>query len=222
MALQTLILIVLGLGLGIALCSPVSVVTVIVLLTMPSGLRRAVAFVVGWLLAIVAIFAVTVLVLHGQDFRSHETTPARAASAVEIAAGCIILLGSARAFHRRRRSAGAETPKWIARLDRTNWLLALLAGAIMLTYSLTLAAGAEILKAHVSTADAVIASVVFALASITSIAAPIVLVVVAPDSATRRLAESRRWLLGHSRTIGLIALMVIGAALIARGIHDLV
>jgi hypothetical protein len=85
-----------------------------------------------------------------------------------------------------------------------------------------LAAGAEVLKAHVSTADAVIASVVFALASISSIAAPIVLVVVAPDSATRRLAESRRWLLGHSRTTGLIALMVIGAALIARGIHDLV
>jgi hypothetical protein len=45
---QTLIPIVLGLGLAIAVCSPVSVVTVIVLLTMPSGRRRAIAFVVGW------------------------------------------------------------------------------------------------------------------------------------------------------------------------------
>jgi hypothetical protein len=29
-------------------------------------------------------------------------------------------------------------------------------------------------------------------------------------------------LLGNSRTIGLVALMVIGAILVARGIHDLV
>jgi hypothetical protein len=32
----------------------------------------------------------------------------------------------------------------------------------------------------------------------------------------------RQWLLGNSRTVGLIALMVIGAILIRRGIHDLV
>ena len=38
--MQTLILSVLGLGLAVALCSPVSVVTVIVLLTMRSGRRR--------------------------------------------------------------------------------------------------------------------------------------------------------------------------------------
>src|SRR5881396_2430899 len=36
-ALETLILSVLGLGLAIALCSPVSVVTVIILLSMPAG-----------------------------------------------------------------------------------------------------------------------------------------------------------------------------------------
>jgi hypothetical protein len=189
---------------------------------MPSGLRRAIAFVVGWLLAIVAIFAVTLFVLHGQDFKSHKTTPSRTASAVEIAAGIIVLLGSARAYRRRRRSADADTPKWLARLDQTNWLLALLAGVLMLTYSLTFAAAAEVLKAHVSTLDASSAFVVFALSSITTIAAPVVVVLVAPERAARRLETWRRWLLGHSRTIGLIALMVIGAALIARGIHDLI
>jgi hypothetical protein len=65
-----------------------------------------------------------------------------------------------------------DTPKWLERLDETNWLLAVLVGAFMLTYSLTLAAAAEILKAHVSTTDSLIAFVVFALASITSIVAP--------------------------------------------------
>jgi MFS family permease len=134
--MQTLILSVLGLGLAVALCSPVSVVTVIVLLSMRSGRRRAIAFVVGWLLAIVVIGAVVVLVLHGQDFSSHKTTPSRAASAVEIVLGCIVLLVSARAFRRRSRQPGsAETPKWLDRLDQTNWLLAVLVGTFMLTSS---------------------------------------------------------------------------------------
>src|SRR4029077_13490327 len=57
---QTLIPTVIGLGLAIAVCSPVSVVTIIVLLTMPSGRRRGIAFVVGWLLAIAVIAVVVV------------------------------------------------------------------------------------------------------------------------------------------------------------------
>ena len=221
--MQTLILTVVGLGLAIAVCSPVSIVTVIVLLTMPSGRRRAIAFVAGWLLAIAVIGAVSVLVLHGQDFSRHKTTPSRAASVAEILVGCIVVLVSLRSFRRRAGHATtAETPKWLGRLDETNWLLAVLVGAFMLTYSLTIAATAEILKANVSTADATVAFLAFALASIISITAPIVVVLVAPERSAELLAQWRVRLLGHSRTVGLLALMVIGALLAARGIHDLV
>ena len=221
--MQTLILSVLGLGLAVAVCSPVSVVTVIVLMTMPAGMKRAVAFVVGWVLAIVIIGAVAVFVLHGQDFSSHKTTPSRTASVLEIVLGCVVVIASVRAFRRRSKRPGSvETPKWVARLDRTNWLLAVLVGSFMLTYSLTVAAAIEILKAHVSTADALVAFIVFALASITTISAPIVLALVAPERSAERLAAWRRWLLGNSRTIGLVALIVVGALLIGRGIHDLV
>ena len=195
----------------------------IVLLTMPSGRRRAIAFVVGWVVAIVVIGAVTVFVLHGQDFSSHETTPSRAASAIEIVVGCLVLLVSIRAFRGRARHAPtAGTPKWLGRLDETNWLVAVLVGAFMLTYSLTIAAAAEILKANVSRTDSLVAFAVFTLASITSIVAPIAVVLVAPERSAERLAEWRRWLLGNSRTIGLVALMVIGALVAARGIHNLI
>jgi len=132
-------------------------------------------------------------------------------------------LVSARAFRRRSRQPGsAETPKWLDRLDQTNWLLAVLVGTFMLTYSLTVAAAIEILKANVSTLDSVVAFAVFALASITTIAAPIAVVLIAPESSAERLARWRRWLLGNSRTIGLIALIIIGALLIARGVNDLI
>ncbi|MGH3056433.1 MAG: GAP family protein [Gaiellaceae bacterium] len=223
MAVQSLVPTVLGLGLAIALCSPVSVVTVIVLLTLPSGLRRAIAFVLGWVLAIGVIAAGVVFLFHGQDFSSHHTTPSRAASVVEIVVGAIVSLASARALRRRPRTgSGGDTPKWLDRLDQTNWLLTVLVGAFMLTYSLTIAAAAEVLKANVSTTDALLAFVVFAVASIVTIVAPIVLVVVAPAGSTQRLEAWRRWLLGNARTIGLTALILIGALLIAKGAHDLI
>src|SRR5205823_5736142 len=80
----TLVAEVAALGLAVAFTSPVSVVTVIVLLGMPSGRRRAIAFVCGWLVAIAGIGAISVFVLHGQDFGSRSSTPSRAASALEV------------------------------------------------------------------------------------------------------------------------------------------
>lgn len=222
--MQTLIPTVFGLGLAIAVCSPVSVVTVIVLLTMPAGRRRGIAFVLGWLLTIGVIAAVVVGFAHGQDFSSNKTTPSRAASWAEIAVGVVAVLAAVHALRRRRPQgeSSSDTPKWLNRLDRTNWLLAVVVGAFMLTYSLTLAAAAEILKANVSAEDDVIAFVVFAVASIISIVAPVLVALLAPDRADRWLAAWRSWLLGNSRLIGLVALIVIGAALIARGAHDLI
>jgi cytochrome c biogenesis protein CcdA len=195
---------------------------VIVLLTMPSGRRRGIAFVLGWLLAIAVIATFVVVVGHGQDFSSHKSTPSRAASWVEIAVGVIAMIGAVRGLRRRRGPSSNETPKWLNRLDRTNWILAVVVGAFMLTYSLTIAAAVEILKAHVSAENDVVAFVVFAVASTISIVAPIAVALLAPDRADQRLAAWRRWLLGNSRAIGLVALIVIGALLVAKGVHDLI
>jgi hypothetical protein len=222
-AVQSLIPTVFGLGLAIAVCSPVSVVTIIVLLTMPSGRRRGIAFVLGWLLAIAVIAVVVVGLAHGQDFGSHKSTPSRAASVVEIVVGLTAALVAWRALRRRgQRASSSGTPKWLDRLDRTHWVAATVVGAFMLTYSLTIAAAAEILKANVSTTDDILAFVVFAVASMLTILAPVVVVIVAPDRSARWLTAWRSWLLGNSRVIGLIAVVVIGAALVVRGVHDLI
>src|SRR5206468_10496092 len=122
-------------------------------------------------------------------FSSHKTTPSRAASVAEILLGCIVLFVSVRALLSPvRQSPKRRTPEWVARLDQTNWLLATLVGSFMLTYSLTLAAAIEIVKAHVSRGDAALAFTIFALASIATIGAPVVLVLVAPERSADRLA----------------------------------
>lgn len=219
----TLVAEVAGLGLAVALTSPVSVVTVIVLLSLPAGRRRGFAFLIGWLIALVVIAALMLFVLHGQDFGSRSSSPSRAASALEVLLGSLLLIWAVFAYRRREpASGGASTPKWLDRIAGTHWLLALAVGALMLSYGLTLAAASEILKANVSRLDATVAITVFALTSMITVAAPIVAVVVAPERSEERLATWKAWLLGNSRVVTLVVLMVVAALLIVRGVHDLV
>lgn len=218
----TLIPVVAGLGLGVAFTSPGSVVTMIILLSTSSGLRRAIAFICGWLLAIAVLALLMIFVLHGQDFSSKKTNPSKTASIVEIVVGALLLIGSVRLYRRPKSDKGpASPPKWLDRIERTHWSLCVLAGAVMLSYALSLAAVAEILKANVSTAEAALAATVFAVTSIVTIGAPVVVVIAAPERSNEVLASWRAWLLTNSRSVALIALMVIGAFLIVRGAYDL-
>jgi threonine/homoserine/homoserine lactone efflux protein len=219
---QSLIPVLAGLGLAVAFTSPGSVVTMIVLLSMSSGLRRAIAFICGWLLAIAVLALLMIFILHGQDFSSKSTTPSRTASIVEIVLGAALLFGSWRLYRRPRAEKGPESPpQWLDRIERIHWSVCIAAGAVMLSYALTLAAVAEILKANVPKTEAAIAALVFAVASIVTITAPVVVVVAMPERSNAVLASWRAWLLGNSRAIALIALMVVGALLIARGAYDL-
>jgi Sap-like sulfolipid-1-addressing protein len=218
----TLIPVVAGFGLGVAVTSPGSVVTIIVLLSTSSGLQRAIAFICGWVLAIAVLALLMIFVLQGQDFSSAHTTPSKAASIVEVILGALLLIGSVRFYRRPKSDSGpASPPKWLDRIERTHWSLCVLAGAVMLSYALSLAAVAEILKANVSTAEATVAAVVFAVTSIVTIGAPVVVVLAAPERSNQVLASWRAWLLANSRSVALIALMVIGALLVVRGAYDL-
>jgi len=211
-----------ALGLAVAFTSPVSVVTVIALLSMPAGVRRAIAFVCGWLVALAGIGLLVVFVFHGQDFGSRNTTPSRAASVVELLLGALLFVWALVAFRRRGpATGGASTPKWLDRVERTHWSVAVAVGAVMLSYALSLAAVSEVLKADLSAADDAIAIAVFALTSVVTVVAPIVVVVAAPERSTERLATWKAWLLGNSRTVVLVALMIVSAFLVVRGIYDL-
>jgi hypothetical protein len=189
---------------------------------MSDGVRRAIAFICGWILAIGVIAVLMAFVFHGQNFGSRHTTPSRTASAIEILLGAVLLLVSLRGYRRPAQQTKSKSPpKWLDRVNRTNWALGVAVGAFMLTYTLTVAAMAEILEANVADVDAAVASLVFALTSIVTIAAPVAVVLVAPDRSARVLATWKAWLLEHARSIALILLTVVGVFLVARGTYHL-
>ena len=91
----------------------------------------------------------------------------------------------------------------------------------MLSFTLTMAARAEILKADVGVVDAAAGRSSVRAHLDRDNRAPVVVVVVAPDRSAQVLATWKAWLLGHSRSIALILLMVIGVFLVVRGVYDL-
>ena len=219
--MQSLIPSVALLGLAIALSSPTSVLAVYVLLGMPHGVRRAVTFVIGWLVTI-GLIGVLVVVLPTFDFTSSKTTPSRTASAIELLVGAA-LVGAAVLLHRRPANENPRdpVPGWLVRLVGRHWAVSLVAGGVMLTYSITIVAVLEIFKANVDAIDRAVAVAVFGLTSIVTIAAPIIYTVAFPQRAGRDLERSRRWLILHSRTIGVVLLTVIGAAIMLKAGYDL-
>jgi hypothetical protein len=211
-----------ALGVAVALTSPGSVVTVIALLSMSFGKRRALAFIAGWILAIGMIAVLMVIALQGHDFHSKRTVPSRTASWVEVVLGALLLLVAVRMYSGRQYTPKTQSqPSWLERVDRSHWALEIIVGAVMLSYALTITAAAETLKADVNRVEAIAAGVVFAAASIITIAAPLVVAASAPERSGQVLATWRDWVLAHSRTIAMIALVLIGAALVVRGVHDL-
>ena len=217
------------LGLAVAFSSPVSVIAVIALVSMPHGLRRAIAFLVGWCGAIAVITAVVVLIPHGGDFRSSHTIQAETASALEILIGLLLLLGAAYGVHRRPekppppdRDYTDPTPAWLVRLVGRHWAVAAAAGGVMLTYSITILAATEVVKANAGTFDRVIAMTLFAATSIVTIAAPVLYAAFRPQQVQTGLERWKRWLARNSRTVAEVLLMAVGLGIIIKALYDLV
>ena len=219
--MQTLIVSVVLLGLAVALSSPTSVLAVLVILEITSGVRRGVAFVVGWV-ATIALFGVVLVLFPAFDFQRSQTTPSRAASIAELVIGAALVAGAV-VVHRRpvRETPKDPIPEWLTRLVGRHWAVAFAAGAFMLTYSLTIVAALEILKAHVGTVDQIVAYAVYGVTSILTIMVPILITLVAPERAAATLTAFRQWLTNHSRTISVVLLAVIGLAIIAKAAFDL-
>jgi hypothetical protein len=178
--------------------------------------------VAGWV-ATIALIGLIIITFPALDFHRSRTAPSRAASIAELAVGCF-LVGGAVVLHRRPTAEPAQAdpmPAWLVRLVGRHWAVALAAGGVMLTYSLTIVAMLETLKANVGTLHRIAAVTVFALTSIVTIAAPIVCATVAPNQTAARLDGWKQWLASHSRTIGVILLAGIGTAIIAKAIYDL-
>ena len=145
---------ILPMAIGVAI-SPVPIIAVILMLFSKRARSNGIAFLVGWVLALVVVGSI-VLILANLEKISAGGTPSTLAYVLKLLLGLLFLFMAVRQW-RGRPKEGEEPhmPKWMASIDQFTpgkafGFAAVLAGVNPKNLGLTLAAALSIAQANVS------------------------------------------------------------------------
>jgi len=214
---------VLPLALGVAL-SPIPVAAVIVML-MTSGARvNAPLFLLAWMGSLTLI-GVAVFLLPGLETLRGD--PTALAGVLRAGLGLLLLVAAARQW-RARPGPGepAPTPPWMARLDglgpaKAVGLAVLLTAVHPKNLPLTLAAAAIIDESRLAPAQQAAGLLVFVALASTSVAIPVLSLLLFGRSADRPLARAKEWLVARNAAVTALLLLIFGLLLVRGGIRIL-
>jgi threonine/homoserine/homoserine lactone efflux protein len=215
----------LPLAVGVAI-SPIPIIAIILMLLAPRAGGTSVGFLLGWVVGVVAATTVfTVLAATGGLGQSDG--PSTAASWTKVALGVLLLLLAVRQW-RGRPAPGqdAELPKWMAAIDHFTFGKAAGLGFLLSAVNpknllMCAAAGTTIGAAAISTGNQVVAVAVFSVIAVSTVALPVIAYLVAREKMRAPLDELHVWLQRHNAAVMSVLLLVIGVALIGKGIGGL-
>ena len=202
---------------------PLPIAAFTVVLSTENGVRKGFGFLFGWVACLVAIILLTVGATGGNPPAS-QSVPARIASVAVIAIGGLLLVVAVR--KRRRIKDGPSAPKphpsWMAKVDTMSVWAAASLGILLQPWPFVAAGAALVVEANTSSAQSIAYLVLFCLVASASLLTMEIYMVVAHDAAMDRLTALRRWIEDHRDFVIEILALVGGAALIAKGVYQLV
>jgi hypothetical protein len=182
------------------------------------GIRKGAAFIVGWILSLVTVVALTLLVT-GNHAPRPGTAPSHGLLVARIVIGLALV---AVAFRRRRRMQRPKTPKdppkWQARVDGMSPLFALVLAVLVQPWGLVAAGVAVIADAELTSWQSSLALLFFCLLSAGTYLAVEIYAIVRPERAQARLVAVRSWITGHTDQVIIGIALVVGLWLIADSI----
>ena len=124
---------------------------------------------------------------------------------------------------RPKQGEHASTPGWMSAIDDftavKSFGIALLLSAVNpKNLGLTIAAGASVGAAGLSTGDEIIVVVVFVVIASLTVAAPVILNLVLGKKAEHTLTEMKEWLIDNNATVMAVLFVVLGAKVLGEGI----
>ncbi|WP_019146307.1 GAP family protein [Aeromicrobium massiliense] len=213
----------LPLALGVAI-SPVPIIAVILMLLAPRARAASVAFLAGWVVGITVVVGLVALLV--DPATGDEDAPTWVA-VVKLVLGVVVLLLAVQQWRGRPRAGqNVELPGWMAAIDkvtpvRAGGLGALLSGLNPKNLALGVAAGVAIGGGGLSGGQAVGAAAVFVVLAASSVAVPVLGYLVAADRLRGPLDELRTWLTAHNAAVMTVLLLVIGVAMVGKGLAGL-
>jgi threonine/homoserine/homoserine lactone efflux protein len=214
---------ILPLAVGIAI-SPIPIIAVILMLLSPRAKGTSVGFMIGWLLGIVIAIIASTLLTSVIPQRSEGGSSV--AGVIKIILGVLLLFLAFRQWRARpAQGEQASLPKWMSAIDsmtagKAFGLAFLLAAVNPKNLLLAASAGLIVGGAGLAPGETVLVIAIFVLlAACTVIIAVIAYLIAAPQLAGP-LDQLRGWLVENNATIMSVLLLVIGVAVIGKGLGN--
>jgi hypothetical protein len=205
-------------GLAITL-EPLTIVAFTLILGAEKGIRKGLAFILGWLACLVAVIAAVILLTGGKPPEPH-TAPSNAALAVKAALGIVLIAVAVRQW--RRMGRPHKPPTWMTRLDRLSLWAAAGLGVFLQPWSLVAAGAATVVQAKLTTAGDWLALVVFCLLATSTLLVMELYATFAPEAAAARLDLVRKWIDSHRDQAIVIGSLLVGCWLLGNSIYVIV
>ncbi|WP_244928094.1 GAP family protein [Nocardioides sp. W7] len=212
-------------ALGVAI-SPVPIIAVILMLLAPHAKAASVAFCAGWVLGISAVVTMVAVAVDPVD-DSESGDPSTLASVLKIVLGAAAVLLSVKSWRSRPRGDEEPTmPKWMSAVDTLTATRALGLGALLSAVNpknltLCLTGGVMIGCGALSAGEQVAAVVVFVVIGSCTVALPVLGYLTAQQRMQQPLDDLRQWLTAHNAAVMAVLLLVIGVAVVGKGVAGL-
>jgi hypothetical protein len=213
-------------ALGIAL-NPTPIVAAILLLTSNRGMRKGIAYLVGWLIGLITLLTTVVLVVSSRDYRRASFT-AQLTDWALLSFGVVLLI-MAWIQWRKRPLPDEESLslKWLRGMVQVNsfeaWSAGLFFGLFSVRNILLTGAAAMIMGESIMSTDGMLFScLLFVTIASLGIALPVMLAATQSDQANATLTEWENWLSLHNLTINWIVRVVIAVQLLAISLTRLI
>jgi threonine/homoserine/homoserine lactone efflux protein len=213
---------ILPLALGVAI-SPIPVIAAILMLLSPNARTTSVGFLVGWIAGVViAVTAFTLLSALLPEDDPDASNPVK--GTIRIALGVLLVLLAAKQWRARPHDqAEPGLPKWMSAVDTLTPVKGLGLGVLLSALNpknLIMAAGAGLAigGSDLGTGQTVIAIVIFTVIAASTVAVPVIAYLAAADRMAQPLESLRAWLVRENTVVMAVLLLVIGVAVIGKGI----
>jgi len=206
----------------LASVSPSTIVVFILLLTTARAHLNAAAFLIGWSVSLIIVFAVSYAV--GGARATQHGSGGTAVEVIEILLGVALAVLAARQW-RRRDQPGANsggTSKFTARLKQLNPWEAATVGILKQPWTLTAAAAVVLVRHHSAFPIVVFAFLAFALLSTATVGLIFLYFARRPGEAEAHLSDLRDRLVRAGPAVFAIVSAAVGVFLIVDGVVGIV
>jgi hypothetical protein len=230
---------------------PIPLTAMILLLAAERGVIKGVGYVLGWLVTLLAIVALTVLVTDGKPLIP-QSAPSTASLVVKLALGVLLIFIGYRRNNRRRAAANAGTgiatatatstqsgtvtaaptpapstpqkkqPRWMSSIDRLGPLSAAGLAFLLQPWVMVAAGVTTITQAKINDAAEWLALFAFCLLCSASLLAMEIYALLRPETVKARLGALLDWINTHTDQAIAILALGLGLYLTAKSIYGLV